>query len=109
MRHCLPAPARLDRTGDLDPERPALAHKILAVCRDLLVNADLTEDSNFFDHGGNSLLALRAVGQLHDLGVIVRVSDLYQFPTAASLADWLGAGGVNVGTRSTMTAQTLAT
>ena len=48
-------------------------------------------DDNFFELGGNSLLAQRTVAALKQQGQVLPVTKLYQYPTAAGLARYLGA------------------
>jgi amino acid adenylation domain-containing protein len=58
--------------------------------------AEVGADDDFFELGGNSLLAIRLVGQLQlKHGVELRIKDLVRTPTAASLAAALGAELVN--------------
>ena len=46
-------------------------------------------DDNFFDLGGNSLLAQRSVAALGQAGLPMPITKLYQFPTIAGLVQYL--------------------
>ncbi|WP_240467964.1 non-ribosomal peptide synthetase [Streptomyces dangxiongensis] len=58
---------------------------VLAAWRTVL-GTDATAEEDFFDLGGNSLLALRVCHALREAGLAAGVRDIYQFHTAAGLA-----------------------
>lgn len=54
---------------------------------DLLEDDELTTEDNFFDLGGNSVLALRLLLEVDKRwGVTLSLIDVLEHPTAASLA-----------------------
>ena len=60
---------------------------ILAIWRDALQRPELTLDENFFDAGGTSLLALRALPRIRAAtGCELVAIDLFQFPNVRRLA-----------------------
>lgn len=40
----------------------------------------VSRETDFFQHGGDSLLATRLIGQLHQAGYEARLSDLFNHP-----------------------------
>ncbi|HTS44297.1 MAG TPA: amino acid adenylation domain-containing protein [Puia sp.] len=51
-------------------------------------------DDNFFELGGNSLLALKTVANLkQQFNYSLPITKLYQYPTIAGIAGWLGGTG----------------
>jgi acyl transferase domain-containing protein/acyl carrier protein len=82
--------------------RPALAtpyvaprsdreQTLVAVCGEVLGIEAIGIDDNFFDLGGDSLLAVQATARLKQaLGVEVPAATLYQRPTVRALAELLG-------------------
>ena len=85
-----------------DETRPSLAtafaaprtdmeKRIAKLWRELLRVQTVGLHDNFFDLGGNSLLVVQEQVRLRDdVGVNVPVVRLFQYPTVASLADFLG-------------------
>ncbi|HIW62951.1 MAG TPA: methyltransferase domain-containing protein [Candidatus Stackebrandtia excrementipullorum] len=59
--------------------------EIMRVFADLL-GSDVSVDTDFFDAGGDSLLAMRAVTRLRSAGVTVAIRDLLNNPTPRRLA-----------------------
>ena len=72
----MPAPAQ--QAGD------DLLSKVLGVWSAQL-RSEVAPTDNFFDLGGNSLLAARIVGALRDVGLSFTVRDVYRNPTPAAL------------------------
>jgi len=63
---------------------------VAAVWRELLGGRDVGVGDNFFDVGGDSLLAVQAHRRLRDVfGVELALTDLFRYPTIRSLADHL--------------------
>jgi acyl carrier protein len=62
--------------------------RVLSVFRDVLSVGDLTPRSDFFDLGGNSLLAVEVAVQLSEqVGLEVPVADVFVAPTPIELAE----------------------
>ena len=67
--------------------RTEIEWTIARVWRDLLGVRNVGAHDNFFDLGGHSLLILRLQSRLREqLGAEVSLTDLFQFPTVATLA-----------------------
>jgi carbonic anhydrase/acetyltransferase-like protein (isoleucine patch superfamily) len=73
----------------------ALEATIRAVWSRVLGRSSVGPEDGFFDVGGTSLLALRACARMErEEGLRVAPTDMFRFPTARSLAQYLaGAGG----------------
>jgi acyl carrier protein len=72
------------------PPRSETERIVAGIWRDILETADIGLQTNFFDHGGHSLLLLRVQDRIKDdLGVEVSVTDLFNHPTVESLASRL--------------------
>jgi acyl carrier protein len=68
--------------------RAALVGVILAQARAVLDNPELLSDDNFFDAGGDSILAVDMADRLSEMiGSEVPVAFVYTFPTAADMAE----------------------
>ena len=64
---------------------------VRAVWQDLMGLARIDDDQNLFDLGAKSLLVLRFVARLKDLGIAgVNVADVYDRPTVAGIAAAMG-------------------
>jgi amino acid adenylation domain-containing protein len=69
------------------PAATSLVDVVSAIYREVLGDASLGADDDFFDSGGDSLLAVRAAARLEEVaGLDVRVASLFVHPTAAELA-----------------------
>nr|WP_225881971.1 non-ribosomal peptide synthetase [Streptomyces aureocirculatus] len=73
--------------------RSAGAESLAGVWRDVLGVADVTAADNFFALGGDSLSAMEMTIRARDLGIQLRVADLYGTRTFGELADTVGARG----------------
>jgi amino acid adenylation domain-containing protein len=72
----------------------AVEKNITAVWMELLLLDKIGVDDNFFQLGGNSLLALKAVSLLRQkFGYQVLITKLYQYPTINGIANLIG--GIN--------------
>lgn len=61
------------------------------IWRSVLDQTGLTEDSDIFEHGGNSLHALQIVGEVHDrLGRKVTLRQVFEHGSPRRLAAFLG-------------------
>ncbi|MEU3412796.1 non-ribosomal peptide synthase/polyketide synthase [Streptomyces sp. NPDC006658] len=94
-RRALPAPDTTTGTtpGGRAPRTPA--EKILcALFAEVLDIAEVSIDDDFFRLGGHSLLATQLVNRARNaLGAPIRLGDLFEKPTVASLAAGLTPGG----------------
>ncbi|MFC9324664.1 amino acid adenylation domain-containing protein [Kitasatospora sp. NPDC057015] len=69
-----------------------LTGSLIALWRELLGRDDIGAESNFFTHGGHSLLGASLVQQIDErLGVTVKLADLFGTPTPGALADHIRA------------------
>jgi acyl-coenzyme A synthetase/AMP-(fatty) acid ligase/acyl carrier protein len=65
--------------------------QISAIWQDVLQTEQVGIDDNFFDVGGNSLLAVRLRSRLQSvLGTDLPLIELFRFPTIAAQAEYLG-------------------
>ncbi|NML64816.1 amino acid adenylation domain-containing protein [Hymenobacter sp. RP-2-7] len=92
----LPDPGR-QRPATAAPYRPpatALERLVASEWAALLQLTQVGADDNFFELGGNSLLAQKTVAALKQAGHALPITKLYQYPTAAGLARFLGGAAV---------------
>jgi amino acid adenylation domain-containing protein len=88
-RAAIPDPPR-----EIVPPRNEAEHAVARIWRDVLQAGEVGRETNFFDHGGHSLLLLRVQDRVReDLGVDVSVADLFAHPTVESLAGRLSRSG----------------
>lgn len=57
-----------------------------AIWQQLLSIGTVTRETDFFQQGGDSLLATRLTGQLHQAGYTAQLSDLFNHPRLADFA-----------------------
>ncbi|RVX38753.1 amino acid adenylation domain-containing protein [Nonomuraea polychroma] len=70
-----------------------LLRALLEHWRKLLERDDITAETNFFTHGGHSLLGARLLQEIEQsLGVTVKLADLFSAPTPEALAEHIRAG-----------------
>lgn len=63
---------------------------LLRIWKDLFLNKNINKSTDFFDLGGNSLLALRLVSKINnELGYNVSISELYQYSTIKDLGGFI--------------------
>ncbi|MEM1232297.1 MAG: phosphopantetheine-binding protein, partial [Pseudomonadota bacterium] len=63
---------------------------VSGVWKQLLDLPHIDPQSNFFDLGGHSILAVRMQGMLSELTERkIRISDIFKYPSIAALASWL--------------------
>ncbi|MDX1440248.1 MAG: LLM class flavin-dependent oxidoreductase, partial [Rubricoccaceae bacterium] len=98
-RNALPKPLKQSSSSQ-SSERPSLSFDndsekdLLEIWEDVLGVEGIHPTSNFFDLGGHSLLAIQVQALLESkLGRVVRIVDLFRFPTIRSLAQHLNANG----------------
>ena len=77
--------------GDsLDPQRQKVARKLATVWQELLGVDEIELDDNFFDLGGDSLMAARLRAQINKaFDVIMEADDLVSAPTFGAMVDLL--------------------
>lgn len=76
----------------LRPANNDMQGKVLDIWRELLETDQLDPNSNFFEVGGHSILAIRLQGKLSDaLNRKIAISDIFAYPTVAGLSDFLSA------------------
>jgi len=103
-RKALPVPqtAKIEKTADP-------IEIVRAVWQDLLGVARIGDDQSLFDLGAKSLLVLRFVARLKELGISgVNVADVYDRPTVAGIAAAMG-GQAQARTQKTRRAQSQGT
>lgn len=82
----LSEPVRVRAVSTTSPRNPVEA-MVVAVCRDLLGSHRVGADDDFFDVGGNSLLATQLAGRLRAVsGVAIDVRDVFENPSVMDLA-----------------------
>ncbi|MFH9069352.1 non-ribosomal peptide synthetase [Streptomyces alboflavus] len=86
---------KTDRRALREAARPrsAGAEGLAGVWRDVLGVADVGAADNFFALGGDSLSAMEMTIRARDLGIVLRVADLYGAETFGELADTVEARG----------------
>ncbi|KVZ41955.1 type I polyketide synthase [Burkholderia ubonensis] len=92
-KHALPAPTAATTTSSHAAAAPVagdgLEARLADIWRDVLGVASVARDDHFFELGGNSLSAAKAVGLLGErLGLTLAVVDLYQHSRLRDLADY---------------------
>ncbi len=60
--------------------------QVAVIWQPLLSMGAVSRETDFFQHGGDSLLATRLIGQLHQAGYEARLSDLFNHPRLADFA-----------------------
>jgi acyl carrier protein len=86
-RRALPTAAAPKIEEKAAPPRNETERAIARIWQELLQLGDIGLQTNFFDHGGHSLLLLRVQDRIKDeLGTDVTVTDLFNHPTVESLA-----------------------
>ncbi|MFI9601941.1 amino acid adenylation domain-containing protein [Streptomyces sp. NPDC052043] len=80
--------------GSVDYTGDPLVRDLIGLWQRVLNRQDITADTNFFSHGGHSLLGALVVQEAEALlGVRVALSELFQHPTPSRLAGRLRAAG----------------
>jgi aryl carrier-like protein len=75
------------KTQETAADNKLLVDLLIATWRDVLPVADLQPDQNFFEVGGDSLTALRAVSILKKWPVDISVVDIFNRPTVRELSN----------------------
>ena len=87
-RRSLPLPA-VEASSTIDPHTLSVAERLRSVWQELLGLNDLADDSNVFDAGARSLLVMRFVSRVKQLGLNLSVAEVYDRPTIAGMAQSL--------------------
>jgi amino acid adenylation domain-containing protein len=83
----LPSQNLLRSSAECAPPRSNCEHMMVGIWAELLRRKNVGIHDNFFDLGGNSLLAMRIVSRVRrDFGVFVPLHKLFECPTPADLA-----------------------
>ncbi len=98
----LPSPMPLTEDGQLtyhaEPRSENTVRSAVEAAWRSVLQTSVGLDDNFFDSGGNSLLASRVVARLRELGFTsVTVRNLYERPTVRGLASAVGAASPAAG------------
>jgi len=89
-RDALPAPTSLSTGGASSPPRTPTEQSIAALWEEVLQIENIGSNDNFFERGGQSLLAVRVMSKLRQaLGIELPVSRLFELQTVAGLAAWI--------------------
>ncbi|HEX3621707.1 MAG TPA: amino acid adenylation domain-containing protein [Acidimicrobiales bacterium] len=97
-RAALPPPALAGSGASAGP-RTATQRVVASVWAEVLGVGDVGADDDFFDLGGHSLVAVRAVARIADvLGVDIPLRTLFDAPTVARFADVVDGAGATAST-----------
>lgn len=96
-RAALPTPDGGTAAVDGWPKSP-LELTLAALWREFLGRSVVGVDENFFDLGGHSLIATRIRSRIHQMGIPLKLRDIFDHPTIAGLATHLGGLGARPGT-----------
>ena len=92
-RNALPAPERTTEERYVAPRTP-MERTIAAVWEDVLGVERIGLEGGFFSLGGNSLLAMKAVSRLRELGTETLIKDIYESPSLGDFAARAQAGQI---------------
>ena len=51
--------------------------------------SNLSIEDNFFDLGGDSIIAMRIMPRLKKLGIVLKLTDIFQYPSIAAVSEFL--------------------
>ncbi len=86
-------PAEVASAENFTPPRTLLEERMAAIWSEVLEQPRVGVHDDFFALGGHSLLAVRVLAQIQDvLGIEVSMTDLFEAPTVAGLAERLAIG-----------------
>jgi acyl carrier protein len=92
-RKALPPPERPSSAAAYVAPHTPLEQAVAEIYAEILGLERIGRHDNFFDLGGNSLLAVSLHNRLHaQLGRPFSLVDIFQFPTVTSLARYLSQG-----------------
>jgi amino acid adenylation domain-containing protein len=89
-KKALPDPRQTGLKPDTEHVSPRneLEQKLAGIWQEILQMPGIGIYDNFFDLGGHSLKATRIVSKIHkDMGIEIRLRDMFTFPTIAGLAE----------------------
>ena len=86
-RRSLPLPAL--EASAVDPTTLSVAERLRSAWQELLGLSDLADDTNVFDAGARSLLVMRFVSRIKQMGLNLSVAEVYDRPTIAGMRDSL--------------------
>ncbi len=93
-RRALPSPFLPAPPADASqPDDGSMAAQVARVWCDVLQVARVGAHQSFFDLGGHSLLAAQVLARLKHLDASLSLTDLFRYPTVATLAAHLTSGG----------------
>ncbi|TSE01724.1 amino acid adenylation domain-containing protein [Skermania sp. ID1734] len=91
-RKALPAPVITQRTHRAG--RNAVEQRLIELVAEVLGRADVGLDDDFFELGGDSLVAARAVSRINaEFGCSIVLRDIFETPTVLALASRIAEGG----------------
>ncbi|SFW61371.1 non-ribosomal peptide synthetase [Chitinophaga sancti] len=83
-----------DRSTTYTAPRNQIEEELVVIWESLLEKDTIGVYDNFFDLGGHSLLAIRVLSAIRKkLGMEIAITDLFEYVTIASLADFIGKQG----------------
>ncbi|HEU5383472.1 MAG TPA: amino acid adenylation domain-containing protein [Ktedonobacteraceae bacterium] len=90
-RKALPLPAQLWRDEQYEPILPAtdMQRRLADIWSHVLGVESIDIHDNFFDIGGDSILAVRLVSAAHQAGLHLAIKEMFEFQTIGSLAEIL--------------------
>ena len=77
--------AAIDRIAGKQGSATETGPALLAIWRELLGRPDLGMDDNFFENGGDSILAIQVISRAQKAGIEISVTQLFSPPTVAGL------------------------
>ncbi len=75
-----------ENQAEADLPQGDIEKQVAALWQQLLSTGNVTRETDFFQQGGDSLLATRLTGQLHQAGYEAQLSDLFNHPRLADFA-----------------------
>ncbi|CDK54079.1 iron aquisition yersiniabactin synthesis enzyme (Irp2) [Escherichia coli IS5] len=75
-----------ENPAEADLPQGDIEKQVAALWQQLLSTDNVTRETDFFQQGGDSLLATRLTGQLHQAGYEAQLSDLFNHPRLADFA-----------------------
>ena len=71
------------------PSYEGLSKKIYNVFKEAINKEEIYPNDNFFEIGGDSLIAIKVITELQNLNINITFADLYKYPTISDLTDML--------------------